>query len=384
MCRNAKVLLIISSLFSLSMGLSNIFINVFFFKETKHLFVIAAYNLIINIVTPIAFILSGILSKKKNGIFTLRCGLFIYALFFALILLIGDRGADYIYLLAVIVGLAAGFYWLTFNTLCCEFTDKGNRNKFNGLNGGLSGVAAIVGPMLSAYIISNFKGFTGYRVVFAITCSVFLILILISTIFKWEYSGEKLDYKKAFFSVNDKWKPIRKATFFIGFKDSSMMFLINIFAIEVFKKEIYLGLFALVAAAVTSMSYLLAQRLIKPNCKKKAILFGVVGSFISILPLLIGINCYSLIIYAIIDGFCLPYFMLILTSSTFNVIDSDRHREVEYMINRDLVLNGGRAISTIILIASMWIFRSDNVFKLYFLFLGVMTVFAGLEVKKLS
>ena len=99
MCKEAKLLLIISILFTFGMGLSSIFVNIFFWKQTSSLTVIVIYNLIHNITVPITFVLAGIIAKKKNGIWSLRIGLIIYALFYALMLLIGDKGVSYIYLL---------------------------------------------------------------------------------------------------------------------------------------------------------------------------------------------------------------------------------------------------------------------------------------------
>ena len=386
MCKNAKILLIVSSLFAFSMGLSNIFVNIFFWRETKSFIIIAVYNLIINITTPITFIVAGMLSKKKNGIWSLRIGLATYAVFFALILYIGNKGVAYIYLLGVISGIAAGFYWLPFNVLCCDFTSINNRDTFNGLNGGFSGIASIIGPISAAYVISRFSGFKGYRIVFTMTCTIFVILILISSIFKGENYSDKIDYKKAFGNINEGWRVVRKSTFFWGFRDSVMMFLINILGIEIFKKELVLGEFAFVAALITSASYVLVQKIIKPPHRKKAILFGTIGSFFSVMPLVININFYTLFMYAIIDSFCLPFFLIQLTSSTFNVIDKkqDEHSRIEYMINRDIVLNGGRAISVSILIILLAIFKNMSILKFYLIFLGITPLVAGYVLRKIK
>lgn len=386
MCRNAKLLLVVSSLFAFSMGLSNIFVNIFFWRETKDFIVIALYNLIINITTPVTFILAGMLSKKKNGIWSLRLGLLIYALFFALILYIGNRGNVYIYLLGLTSGIAAGFYWLPFNVLCFDFTSVNNRDTFNGLNGGFSGVATIIGPITAAYIISRFTGLIGYRIVFAMTCGIFLILILVSSIFKCENYSDKIDYKIALGNGNEDWQIIRKSTFFWGFRDSVMSFLINIIAIEVFKKEIILGAFALVAAIIVSISYVLVQKIIKPPHRKAAILFGTIGAFISVLPLVMRINFHTLFVYGVIDSFCLPFFMIQLSSATFNIIDGrqDKDRRIEYMINRDIVLNGGRAISVSILIILLLLFKNMYILKFYLVFLGVIPLISGYFLRKVK
>lgn len=386
MCKNAKVLLFVSALFAFSMGLSNIFINVFFWRETKNFMVIAIYNLIINITTPITFIVAALLSKKKNGIWSLRLGLFIYALFFVLILCIGNKGTPYIYSLGFLDGIAAGFYWLPFNVLCCDFTSVNNRDTFNGLNGGFSGIAAIIGPITAGFTISRFNGLIGYRIVFTTTCIIFILLVLISTIFECgNYSG-KVDFRKAFGSNSEGWKTIRKATFFWGFRDSVMVFLINILAIKLLKKELTLGILALVAALITSISYVLVQKIIKPPNRRKSILFGIIGSFLAVWPLVININFNTLLLYAMIDAFCLPFFMVQLTSATFNVIDTkdDRDKRIEYMINRDLVLNGGRVISVSILILLLMISKDLYMLKFYLIFLGVIPLVAGHFLRKLK
>jgi YQGE family putative transporter len=117
MCREAKVLLAVSALFTFAMGLSGIFVNVFFWRETGNFLVIVIYNLTHYIFTPVTFIIGGIIAKRKNGIWSLRFGLILFALFYSLILLIGNKGTLYIYLLGILNGLASGFYCLAFNTL---------------------------------------------------------------------------------------------------------------------------------------------------------------------------------------------------------------------------------------------------------------------------
>lgn len=386
MCRNAKVLLVISALFAFSMGLSNIFINVFFWRKTNSLIVIALYNLIINLTTPITFVFAGMISKKKNGIWSLRLGLLIYAFFFALILYVGNKGITYIYSLGLISGMAAGFYWLPFNVLCCDFTSINNRDTFNGLNGGFSGLATIIGPITAAVIINGFKGFTGYRIVFTITCIIFIVLVLISSVFKCNNYSNKIDYKKAFGGNDENWQIIRKSTFFWGFRDSVMMFLINILAIQIFKRELNLGIFALVASLITSFSYVLVQKIIKPPRRRLSILIGIIGSFLAVWPLVINLKYITLFMYAILDAFCLPFFIIQLSSSTFNVIDSakEEDKRIEYMINRDIVLNGGRALSVSILIIIMLIFKNMSVIKAYLIFLGFSPLIAGYFLRKLN
>ncbi|MBC2581326.1 MFS transporter [Clostridium sp. DJ247] len=386
MCKNAKVLLIVSTLFTFAMGLSGIFVNVFFWKETSSFIVITVYNLINYVTTPIIFVLAGVLSKKKNGIWSLRIGLLGYALFYILILMVGNKGISYIYLLGAVHGLAAGFYWLAFNTLSFDFTHVNNRDSFNGFNGSLCGIASAVAPISSAYMITRFTGITGYRIVFTITFAVFIVLVFISAILKCENYSSKLNFKKAFSGNCEEWRTIRKATIFWSFRDVIIVFLINILVIETTGSELSLGKLSLIASVTSSASYVLVQKIIKPCYRKTSIAIGTIGLFVAVLALVINITYGTLLIYTVMDAFFLPFFMIQLSSSTFNVINRAHEEDmrIEYMINKDIVLNSGRSISAILLIMLLSTFKHISILKVYLIFIGLAPVVSGYFLGKLK
>lgn len=386
MDKNAKTLLIISTLYSFAMGLSNIFVNVFFWKETNNFVIVVVYNLIIHIVTPIIFIFAGMLSKRKNGIWSMRLGLLVYSLFFFLILSIGNRGTMYIYLLGVVCGVAAGFYWLAFNTLCFDLTDCTFRDTFNGYNGCFAGIATILGPITAAGIISRFTGFTGYRIVFSMTFLLFILLIFISSKFSCKSYSDKLNFKLIVHGSNKEWNTVAKSTFVWGFRDATIILVVNIMIIEKLKSELTLGIFILIASLITAGSYVLVQKIIKPKKRKQSILIGTIGSFLASCVLAINTSYFALFIYTVMDAFFIPFYMVQLSSATFNVID-EAHEEnfrIEYMINRDIVLNGGRIISTTVLICMLILFENSWNLKIYLIFMGISSLLAGLYLRKLK
>jgi YQGE family putative transporter len=385
MCKNAKILLMVSALFTFSMGLSGIFVNVFFWKETKSFFIIAIYNLVNYILTPITFFLAGILAKKKNGIWSLRIGLFIYALFYILIIAVDNKGPLYIYLLGLVHGVATGFYWLAFNTLSFDFTDVTNRDTFNGFNGSCGGISAAIAPMISAYTISRFSGMKGYRIVFAMTFVILMVLVLVSIILKCENYSDKLDFKKSYSTNCEEWAVIRKSTMFWGFRDVIIVFIINILVIQTTKSELSLGEFTFIASIISSATYILVQKIIKPSRRRISILVGTIGSFLAICGLIIKVSYSTLFIYIIMDAFFLPFFAIQLSSSTFNVINRAHEEDmrIEYMINKDLVLNCGRIISLIVLITLLSIFKNSSILKFYLIFIGLAPIISGYFLRKL-
>ncbi len=385
MCREAKILLAVSALFTFAMGLSGIFINVFFWRQTNNFIIIVIYNLLHYITTPIAFIFSGALAKKKNGIWALRLGLAIYALFFGMILFAGKSGVGYIYVLGAVYGIAAGCYWLAFNTLSFDFTSTDNRDTYNGFNGSCAGIAAAAAPITSAYIISCFSGGKGYKIVFTITLLIFIILIFISLLLKCKNYGSKINWKIAFSKNCEEWSIIRKTTALWGFRDVTIGFIISILIIETTKSELSLGTMTLIASLLSSVSYMLVQKVIKPPKRRLAIYIGTLGSFAAVLAVVYKVTYGTLLAFIMMDAFFLPFFLIQQSSSIFNVINraGDEDMRIEYMINKDIAINSGRTISSLILIILMLIFKNTSILKVYLFFIGLAPIAAGFFLRKL-
>lgn len=386
MCKEAKILLIISAIFTFAMGLSGIFVNVFFWRQTSDFIVIVIYNLMHYITTPIAFILAGIIAKKKNGTWALRIGLVIFAIFYTLILLIGGKGITYIYLLGIIYGMATGSYWLAFNTLSFDFTCVNNRDTFNGFNGSCAGIAAAVAPITSAFIISRFNTGKGYSIVFSITLALFIVLILVSLTLKCKNYGSRVNYKVALGRNCRDWSIMRKVTFLWGFRDVIIAFTVNILIIQTTGSELSLGKLTFIASLLSSASYVLVQKIIKPPKRSLAVYIGSIGSFAAVLIVAYKVMYSTLMLYVLLDAFFLPFFLIQMSSSAFNVISRahDEDMRVEYMINKDIALNVGRIISAAILIVLLNIFKNSSVLKFYLVFIGFAPIVAGFFLRQLK
>ncbi|WP_160670041.1 MFS transporter [Clostridium sp. C8-1-8] len=386
MCKEAKILLGVSTIFTLGMGLSGIFANIFFWRETGDFTIIAIYNLMHYIFTPISFIIAGFIAKKKNGIWALRIGLLLYSIFYVLILLIGKSGVWAIYFLGVVYGIACGFYWLAFNTLSFDFTSPTNRDTFNGFNGSCSGLASIVAPFTSAYIITRFEGIKGYSIVFSITLALFVVLMLISLTLRCKNCGNKLNLKVAFSKNNEDWSKIRKATMCWGFRDVIIVFIVNLLIFQSTGSELSLGKLSLIGAFISSLAYILVQKIIKPKRRRLAIFIGASSALVGAVMLSLRISYTILLIYTIIDSFFIPFFMIQLSSTTFNVIDKSHEGDlrVEYMINKDIVLNLGRIISTVVLVFLLSTFKTYNILNIYIIIIGVTPLISGYFLSKLK
>ncbi len=386
MCRDTKLLFIVSALFTLAMGISGVFVNVFFWKQTSDFSIIVIYNLTHYLTTPITFIIGGMIAKKKNGVWSLRIGLMLYAVFYGLIAFLGDRAALQIYFLGILFGMATGFYWLAYNTLSFDLTNTKNRDTFNGLNGSIGGIVSAVTPITSAYIISRFGGLRGYRIVFGITLALFIALFLLSLILKCKTYGSRLDFKRCFSENTEEWSIIRKATAIWGFRDVIIWFIITILIIQITNSELTLGTITLASSLISSAAFWLVQKIIKPQKRRLSILIGSLGAFIAVLGIVLNVSINTLIFYVVVDGFFLPFFMIQLSSATFNVIDRSQEEDmrIEYMVNKDIVLNFGRIVSSIILLLLISVFKDPSILRAYLLFIGVVPLVSAYFLRRLT
>ena len=226
---------------------------------------------------------------------------------------------------------------------------------------------------------------TGYKVVFAITLVIFLVLILISLTLRCKNYAGKLNYKKAFFGNCEEWRIIRKSTVFWGFRDVIIVFIINILIIETTKSELSLGKLTLIASLLSSVAYILVQKVVKPPRRRLAIIIGSLGSFFAVLGLAVEVIYVTLLLYVIVDAIFIPFYLIQLNSSTYNVINRahDEDMRIEYMINRDIMLNTGRIISAGILLIMLNISADATVLQGFLIFIGLAPAVSGHFLRKL-
>ncbi len=382
----AKLLLTESALFTLAMGISNVFINILLWKESKNFIVLAEYNLMQYIFHPPTFLFAGWLSKRKNGIWSLRLGILSFIIFFGLILLFEDKITKFVLLFGVLYGVAAGFYWLAFNVLSFDFTSTENRDTFNGYNGSIAGICSAAAPISSAYIINKNIWGMGYTIVFSISLLLFVVLILVSFLIKAEYYGSKMNYKKIFGTNSHDWSFLRKGLFIWGFRDVIIGFLIVVLVFKTTGSEWSVGTFSLIASVISSTAFVVEQKLVKPKLRLKSMVAGAVLMFVAVWGLVVNISYGTLLVYIIMDAAFVPFFLVPFSSASFNII-SRQHQEdlrLEYIINKEIVLNIGRIVSLLILIGLLWFAKFHRSLNYFLLFIGCTQIISLYFLRKMK
>jgi len=382
------LLLMIGGFYSLSIALSNTFVNVYLWKQSGELIDLGLYNLFIVIFQPLAFIIAGKVSKKIDRVVVLRLGVSFLAAFFLTVLVLKDQAVNYMYLLGAIIGIGYGFYWLAFNVLTFEITEPETRDFFNGFLGILTSLSGMVGPMLAGLIISRLTNTIGYKVIFAVSLMLFTVAVMLSFFFTsrkahGDYILLKIIQER---KRNKNWRLITNAHVFQGLREGTFTFFINVFVYIVTKSEMALGTFSFLNSFVAFFTYIVASRWITKKMRKKAILAGGLMLYFSLFLILFQISYERLLIYAIAIGIAYPILLVPYSSITYDVIGKGwniAQARIEYIVVREIFLNAGRILSILFFIFTVALTNETKTIPFLLLLIGSGHAFIYLFVKQI-
>ncbi|PGZ98772.1 MFS transporter [Bacillus pseudomycoides] len=373
--RDLVLLLTIGGLYSLAVSLSNTFVNIYLWKQTKDFVNIGLYNLASVVLQPLTFLVAGRLAKRVDRTILLRIGVTTLAIFFIVVLLTGTNASQYILLIGSLLGIGYGFYWLSFNLLTFEITEPETRDFFNGFLGLLSSFSGMIGPIASGLIISRMEKWSGYTFVFFLSLTLFTIAIVVSFFLtKRECEGryELVEVMKER-KVNKNWGRITLAHFFQGLREGTFIFVISVYVYLASGSELALGKYGLVNSAVSFICYYLVARVMKKEWRKKAILLGGIILYAVVFLVIFHVTYTKLLIYAACIAVAYPILLVPYGSMTYDIIGRAKHakeRRVEYIVVRELWLNGGRICSVLSFLLAVSLFPAEKSLPVLLLILG--------------
>lgn len=374
--KDLLLLLIIGGLYSLSVALSNTFVNIYLWKQSGKYSDLALYNLAVVVSQPLTFLLAGKWAKKIDRVIVLRIGVIFLALFYLFVLFTGTQASHFLLLLGSVLGIGYGFYWLAYNVLTFEITEPETRDFFNGFLGILSSAGGMVGPITAGLIITHFEKFTGYSIVFSLSLSLFALAVLLSFSLKLRPANGKYCIKRIFFErqQNENWRLITNAHFFQGLREGTFLFVISVFVYVSTRSELAIGTYGLINSGISFLAYYLTSRLIKKKDRKKAILAGGLLLYFSILLIVWNVNFMRLIIYAVIIAVAYPLLLVPYISTTFDVIGTGwnaRKMRIEYIVVREIFMHAGRIVSILVFLGGITFFNEEKSIPILLLILGV-------------
>jgi MFS transporter, YQGE family, putative transporter len=373
--KDLTLLLFIGGLYSLSVALSNTFVNIYLWKQTGEFSDLALYNLSIVIVQPLIFILAGRWAKKIDRVIVLRIGVIFLALFYLAVLLIGTHAYQFLVLLGGLLGVGYGFYWLAYNVLTFEITEPDTRDFFNGFLGILTSAGGMVGPMAAGFIITRLEKFTGYSIIFGISLALFALAVFLSFSLKKRPANGTYCFRRILTERkhNKNWRLITNAHIFQGLREGTFVFVISVYIFLSTGSEMALGTYGLINSGISFVAYYTASRLIKKKDRKKAILVGGILLYLAIFLIIWDVNFFKLMIYASTIAIAYPILLVPYISTTYDVIGSGwkaAEMRIEYIVVREIFLHFGRILSILLFLGAIFFFDAEKSIPILLLFLG--------------
>lgn len=373
--KDLLLLLVVGGLYSLSIALSNTFVNIYLWKQSGEFVDLGIYNLAIVLLQPITFVLAGRMAKKVDRVIVLRIGVSVLAAFYITVLSVGTNASDFLFPLGMLLGIGYGFYWLAFNVLTFEITEPETRDFFNGFLGVLTSGGGMIGPIVAGFVISRMESFTGYTLIFTLSLFLFVCAVVLSFFIQrrpadgkywvWRIVKER--------SLNRDWKRITNANFFQGLREGTFIFVISVFVFISTGSELALGTFGLLNSGIAFVGYYVASRVIKPSFRKRSILFGGILLYAAIFIIAFEVTFPRLLIYAAVIAIAYPMLLIPYNSLSYDVIGRGwkaAEMRIEYIVVKELFLNGGRAVSILCFLFAVTTFPPEESLPVLLLILG--------------
>lgn len=166
---------------------------------------------------------------------------------------------------------------------------------------------------------------------------------------------------------------ITYAHFFQGIREGTYAFVITVFVFIATGSEMALGTFGLINSGISFIAYYIVSRSIKSEKRNKSILIGGILLFLSIFIIVFDFSYSRLLIYSSIIAIAYPLILVPYTSLTYDVIGrgwNAGEMRIEYIVVREIFLNGGRLVSVLIFIAGVTMFNPEKSIPIMLFVLG--------------
>ncbi|MFT9849738.1 MFS transporter [Aneurinibacillus sp. REN35] len=371
----ARLLLLMNTLYLSSIGLSNTFVNVYLWKVKSDYAVIGLYNMFAFLAIPLAFWVGGHLIKRWDRVISIRLGVLIMAAFYLTVLSLGKSAAVYVIPLGLLLGTGAGFYWLGYYVMYFEITGPDNRDTFNGANGLMISLAAGGAPFLAGWLVTHQT--QGYRLIFSLSLLIFVLAVAVSFFIQGRKCEGELDLRRVWADTCaiSKWHYVVFSYFFWGIREGVMIFLVGLLVFVISANEFTVGVYALLTSILSLLSYYVVGKWIRPVRRERFLFIGAIMLAVSVLPLLIQFRFGTLLALGIGTALFYPFFSIPLVSTSFDVIGESMEKaqlRVEYIIIREFAFSLGRLLSTFSFVLLVGITTSSLALIFYLLVLNLL------------
>ena len=371
--KSAKTLIINQAIGKVIDIFLDIFFAAYFFKITEqNILYLSIYNIIGWIVATIGAVIVSNYIKKKDKVKLYRVGTIIDALNILLIIFLGEKIINYVYIIAILGGISTATTGFPYNMIESECISPKERTKYIGLASFFEEIISFVVPIiLGAYI--SLKSYQ-------IAAIIILVFSIIKIINSFNIKNKNIQASniriKEFVNELKKDKTLKKLyiiEFLKGINRYGVMSLVvSLLIIYNTKNEFELGWISSLLSLCSILAMYVFAHFYKDKYKKYILDFSLILLFVSFILVMNNINMSSIILYNISYYIFMNIILKITEVNLFNYSNKKEYKDkynTEYFTFRELFLNIGRILGYTLLLIFVGLSHNLNNLKIIFIFI---------------
>ena len=353
---NYKVLFILTVLKNIIANFVNSFLVLYFLDVSdSNILPLGIYKLVAVIAIYSVIFLVRNFTKSKHRAYLMRIGIILDFVYFLTIILLRDKVVDYIYLVGLLYGLEAGFYYSVYNIIEWDGITNEERARFTGTYTAIESILSIAFPLIFGSLIYATSFLKSLIVVFIIV----IIRIILSFIYKDTNipKGNKTNMKEYFelTKKDRKFKQMYIVEFLNGlvYSEAAFSYVVTIYIIKVFSNSFSLGVFTSIFSIITFIIGILFAKFIKKEHYANAIKISMIFTILSLFLMIFNCNVITIVLFNLFQTISKKLKDLITRNNQANLSnDSKIQKEykTEYCLANETLLVIGRIISSSIFI----------------------------------
>lgn len=378
--KKAQQLLISFFFYSTAYPMISIFISAFIWKNNSNISHLIYFRAGQFLITPIAFLLGGILLKifKINKLYFL--GSIFIAISSMIIVFLKSEAIFGFLIMGIMLGTGTGLYWVNRNFLTMKVTDDNNRSYFFGL---LFSFATLIGLVITLLV--------GWLIVFGMSYQLLMtsafILLICSGIIVLKMDFETPVIGKLFISNPSYiWKRKRFIHVGIGLVEGLTYIIPGLLILTVLGNEGILGTLTAISSIMSTILIYLYGRKSHSNDHKKYFIFSSVLALLTALLIALSYNKLTVIIYSLLNGLTISFVWMTFAPPVLKNIDFEvghiEGKRFSFILDSEFFLNVGRIISLVICLLIYLYFGTENSLRFSPIILSILQVFLFVYLEK--
>lgn len=350
----AKILILDQSMGKIISIFLDTFLVAYFYKiSQQNILYLSIYNIVGWIFATIGAFLVADIIKRKNKVKLYRFGTFIKSMYIFIIMILGEKIVDYVYVIGIIYGISTATTGFPYNMIESESISSYERSKYIGF----ASVAVEIISLIIPILLGTHITFESYQV----TASLIFVFSILKLILSFKIKNKNIQHNtvklKEFYNIFRKdyiLKRLYLIEFFKGINIYGVMSLVvSLLIIYQSNNELELGSWTSLFSLFTIIAMYLFGKFYKNSKKRNLLICSLVVIVISSLLVFYKMNLITVVIYNIAYYVFMNIILKITEVNLFDYSNKEPFKtkfNTEYFIFRELFLNIGRILGYIALL----------------------------------